>query len=135
VWKNGFRNIDENHPVILGYKFAGRLIKWAFGINMDGAFDEYTAIPEEATHQGNLMVLPKNISPAEAVLNEPLSCVYNGFQKCYVKPGDTAIVVGAGPIGLLHVMLLKMAGVIMVDESITLRLYLKTKKSFRLTPI
>jgi L-iditol 2-dehydrogenase len=56
------------------------------------------------------MLLPKGVTLAEAALNEPLSCAYNGFLKCCVQPGDFVLVAGAGPIGLFHVMLLKMAG-------------------------
>lgn len=82
----------------------------AFGINMDGGFAEYTVVPEAAIRQGNLMVLPQGITFEEAALNEPLSCAYNGFLKCDVHPGEIALVVGAGPIGLFHSMLLKMAG-------------------------
>lgn len=82
----------------------------AFGINMEGAFAEYVKIPAEAVTRGNLMVLPQGVSPAEAAVTEPLSCAYNGFQKCFVKPGEYAMVVGAGPIGFCHAMLLHMAG-------------------------
>ncbi len=91
----------------------------AFGINMDGAFAEYVKIPAEAVTRGNLMVLPEGVSPAEAAVTEPLSCAYNGFTKCFVKPGEYAMVVGAGPIGFCHAMLLHMAGasVLMNDIS------------------
>jgi L-iditol 2-dehydrogenase len=82
----------------------------AFGINMDGAFAEYIRIPADAICRGNLMLLPKGVSPAEAAVTEPLSCAYNGFTKCFVKPGEYALVVGAGPIGIMHVQLLHMAG-------------------------
>ncbi len=91
----------------------------AFGINMDGAFAEYIKIPAEAVTRGNLMVLPQGVSPAEAAVTEPLSCAYNGFTKCFVHPGEYALVVGAGPIGFCHAMLLHMAGasVLMNDLS------------------
>lgn len=82
----------------------------AFGINMDGAFAEYVKIPAEAIIRGNLAVLPANVTSAQAAVVEPLSCAYNGFTKCFVKPGEYALVVGAGPIGFCHVMLLHMAG-------------------------
>lgn len=82
----------------------------AFGINMDGAFAEYVKIPADAVTRGNLMVLPEGVTPAEAACTEPLSCAYNGFTKCFVKPGELAMVVGAGPIGFSHAMLLNMAG-------------------------
>jgi L-iditol 2-dehydrogenase len=82
----------------------------AFGINMDGAFAEYVRIPADAICRGNLMLLPEGVSPAEAAVTEPLSCAYNGFTKCFVKPSEYALVVGAGPIGMMHVQLLHMAG-------------------------
>ena len=77
---------------------------------MDGAFAEYVKIPADAVTRGNLMVLPKGVSPAEAAVTEPLSCAYNGFTKCFVHPGEYAMVVGAGPIGFCHALLLHMAG-------------------------
>jgi L-iditol 2-dehydrogenase len=82
----------------------------AFGINMDGAFAEYVRIPADAVTRGNLMLLPEGVSPAEAAVTEPLSCAYNGFLKCLCQPGDLALVVGAGPIGFCHAMLLNMGG-------------------------
>lgn len=82
----------------------------AFGINMDGAFAEYVRIPEDAIRNGNLMLLPEGVSFEEAAVVEPLSCAYNGFTKCFVKPGEYSLVVGAGPIGVSHAMLLHMAG-------------------------
>lgn len=82
----------------------------AFGINIDGAFAEYVRIPSAAVSHGNLTPYPDNITPAEAAVIEPLSCTYNGFLKCSAKPGEYALVVGAGPIGIFHSMLLNMAG-------------------------
>lgn len=82
----------------------------AFGINMDGAFAEYIKIPAQALKRGNLMVLPEEIPAEEAAVVEPLSCAFNGFSKCDVKPGESAMVAGAGPIGMCHAMLLHMVG-------------------------
>lgn len=82
----------------------------AFGINMDGAFAEYVRVPKEAIVYGNLMVMPEGVTAEEAAVNEPLSCAYNGSLKCNIKPGEYVLVVGAGPIGIMHAMLAKMAG-------------------------
>ncbi len=82
----------------------------AFGINMDGAFAEYIRVPKEALTHGNLMAIPDGVSPEEAAVNEPLSCVYNGFLKCDVRPGDHVLIVGSGPIGIMHAELARMAG-------------------------
>ena len=82
----------------------------AFGINMDGAFAEYVKVPEKAVRQGNLMQMGDNISFDECAINEALSCAYNGFLKCDIHPGDSVLVVGAGPIGIMHAKLARMAG-------------------------
>jgi L-iditol 2-dehydrogenase len=93
----------------------------ALGINIDGGFAEYVKIPEAAIRQGNIIEINNDISFDEAALNEPLSCVYNGFLKCDIRPGDIVLIIGAGPIGILHAKLAKMAGaskVIINDLSI-----------------
>lgn len=82
----------------------------ALGINLDGGFAEYVKIPEEACRQGNIVILSEHVTFDEAALNEPLSCVYNGFEKCDVKPGDNVLIIGTGPIGIMHAKLAKMAG-------------------------
>lgn len=82
----------------------------ALGINLDGGFAEFVKIPEEAVRQGNIIELDSNVSFDEAALNEPFSCVYNGFLKCDIKPGDHVLIIGTGPIGIMHAKLAKMAG-------------------------
>jgi L-iditol 2-dehydrogenase len=83
---------------------------YALGINLDGGFAEYVKIPEEACRQGNVIELSSSVSFDEAALNEPLSCVYNGSLKCNIKPGDAVLIIGTGPIGIMHAKLAKMAG-------------------------
>ena len=82
----------------------------AFGINIDGGFAEYMLVPEAAVHQGNLVEISDSVSFDEAAVNEPFSCTYNGFSQYRVDPGDRVLIVGAGPIGLMHAKLAKMAG-------------------------
>jgi L-iditol 2-dehydrogenase len=82
----------------------------ALGINLNGGFEEFVRIPESAVRQGNVVELAGNVSFDEAAINEPLSCVYNGFSQYKVHPGDSVLIIGAGPIGLLHAKLAKMAG-------------------------
>ena len=82
----------------------------ALGINMDGGFAEYCLIPRSAVAQGNVCRISDNVSFEEAALNEPLSCVYNGFERADIRPGCNVLVVGAGPIGIMHCVLALMAG-------------------------
>ncbi|CAN5399352.1 zinc-dependent dehydrogenase [soil metagenome] len=82
----------------------------ALGIHEHGAFAEYVRIPALAVQQGNVFAVPDGLSLAEAALAEPLACVFNAYQKARTGPGDTVLVVGAGPIGLMHVKMSRMAG-------------------------
>lgn len=82
----------------------------ALGINIDGGFAEYAKIPQAAVVQGNVIELKDSISFQDASLAEPLSCVYNAFERSSIRPGDYVLVIGSGSIGLMHAKLAKMAG-------------------------
>lgn len=82
----------------------------ALGVTIPGAFAEYMLIPAAAVRQGNVCLIGDNTSFEEAALAEPFSCVYNAFELYGVNPGDTVVIIGAGPIGLMHAKLAKMAG-------------------------
>lgn len=90
----------------------------AFGINMPGGFAEYVKIPKEAIIQGNVAILENDISYEEAALVEPLSCVYNGQKIIGPRPGDDVLIIGLGPIGIMHIMVAKLfgAGKIFVND-------------------
>jgi len=89
----------------------------AFGINLDGAFAEYMRIPSGAIRQGNVMSVKPDQDPAVAALIEPLACVLRGQNAVNVKNGDIVVVMGAGPIGILHMMLAKVRGAALVIVS------------------
>ena len=75
-----------------------------------GGYAEYITIPARVLRT-NLFQKPASLSFAEAALLEPLSCVTFGLQQAKLRPDDTAIVIGAGAIGLLHVVALRALGV------------------------
>jgi threonine dehydrogenase-like Zn-dependent dehydrogenase len=75
------------------------------GIFSDGAMTDYAVVPRQSLYKVNPKV-PSHI----AALAEPLSCVINAFDKLAMRPGESALVLGAGPIGLLFTMLFKAAG-------------------------
>lgn len=54
---------------------------------------------------GNLIPLAEAYDADTAVLVEPLACVLRGQAKVNVRAGDTVLVAGSGPIGLLHIAL------------------------------
>lgn len=82
----------------------------AIGYEIDGAFAEFIRIPAQAVLAGNLRPLPDDMSYEEAALVEPLSCVLNGQNKVGLSSADTVAILGAGPIGLLHVHLARLRG-------------------------
>ena len=41
---------------------------------------------------------------------EPLSCVYNGQMLLGIRPGDDVLLIGLGPIGIMHIMVAKLLG-------------------------
>lgn len=71
-----------------------------------GFFRERVNLPAR-----NLLPLPKNLSEAEGALVEPLAVIVHSMQFAAPRPGETAVVFGAGPIGLLTIALLKLSGV------------------------
>ena len=90
----------------------------AIGITMDGAFAGYMRIPAAAMVQGNLIPIHRDTDPAAAALIEPFACVLRGQNAVDIQPGEIVLVVGAGPIGVMHLMLARLrgAGKIIVSE-------------------
>lgn len=82
----------------------------ALGVTMDGAFAEYVRIPAAAVRQGNLIPIDQDADPAVAALIEPFACVLRGQRAVSIRPGDVILVIGAGPIGVMHVMLAGVQG-------------------------
>ena len=76
---------------------------------INGAFAEYALIPRRIVEK-NLHRIPEGLSFREAAMSEPLACAMHGANAASVAPGDTALVCGAGPLGLMFVAVLKAAG-------------------------
>jgi len=87
-------------------------------IRLSGAFAEFVEIPEPIVKQ-NLHEIPSRVSYKAASLLEPFACVVHGIERSGIELGDTVVVNGAGPIGLMFVRLalLKGARVICSDLS------------------
>jgi L-iditol 2-dehydrogenase len=70
-----------------------------------GGLAQYSKYPYR-----NLVKIPEGVSLQEAAFTEPLACVVNGQSKLDVPFGGVAVVIGDGPIGLLHLQMLKHRG-------------------------
>jgi L-iditol 2-dehydrogenase len=82
-----------------------------------GAYAEYIKVPSRMVLV-NMQEIPEHVSYEEAAITEPLACVLHGDEKAGVKLGDTVAIIGAGPIGLLHLLTVKKLGVektVMID--------------------
>ena len=81
----------------------------SIGGTLPGAYAEYVAVP-----QGNLF--PASFSdPGAGVLVEPLACVIYGQERARLGIGDSVLIFGAGPIGLLHLQLSLRSGAAVAD--------------------
>jgi L-iditol 2-dehydrogenase len=76
----------------------------------NGAYAEYMRIPGRLVVE-NMLEVPHSVDDQSAALAEPLACVLRGIHEMEVRSGDTAAVIGCGPIGLKFVRMLSRRGV------------------------
>ncbi len=82
----------------------------AFGINIDGGFQQYMLVTKAALRGGNLVAIPETLSFGEASLVEPLSCCFNAWKDLHVSPEDRVLILGTGPIAGLFLQLARAYG-------------------------
>jgi len=102
------------------------------GLMSDGGMAEYTVVPTNMLHR-----LPDNVSLELGALVEPMSVAYHAATLGDVKPGDTAMVFGAGPIGIGLWFALRGKGlqeVFVVEPSPTRRAAIETLGAVTLDP-
>jgi 2-desacetyl-2-hydroxyethyl bacteriochlorophyllide A dehydrogenase len=75
------------------------------GIHIDGAFAEYVKLPARL-----VIPIPDNMSFEVAALTEPLACTVRAAKKSGIRLGESVLVIGAGPVGNLHVQLARTIG-------------------------
>ena len=75
----------------------------------NGAYAEYIRIPKRIV-EANMLAVPPDVSYEEAAMVEPLACVLRGLHETGVEIGDTVVVIGGGPIGLMFVQVAKAIG-------------------------
>jgi L-iditol 2-dehydrogenase len=71
---------------------------------------EQFIIPKWNIEHGGVLKLPESISYDEAALIEPFACCIRGMSKISIKHGDNVAILGAGPTGVMHMLLAKLWG-------------------------
>ncbi len=79
------------------------------GFTWPGSYAEYVEIPERIVRQNTFQV-PDGIALDSVASLEPLACVVHGWDLVGDMPNGTAIIIGGGPIGLLHAQLARLNG-------------------------
>jgi L-iditol 2-dehydrogenase len=76
----------------------------------NGAYAEFIKIPARIVEK-NTLSLPEGVPFEHGALTEPLACVVRGLEESGARAGDTMVVIGAGPIGLMFMHVAELAGV------------------------
>ncbi|MBD3187867.1 alcohol dehydrogenase catalytic domain-containing protein, partial [Candidatus Bathyarchaeota archaeon] len=114
----GVTRFDKGDKVVsansapCGYCFHCKRSEFSLCENLTwlwGTFAEYIKIPA-AIVKKNTFTIPEGVPMKHMALMEPLACVVHGIERTGIKLGDTIVINGAGPIGLMYVFLSKMKG-------------------------
>ncbi|MCA9838224.1 MAG: alcohol dehydrogenase catalytic domain-containing protein [Trueperaceae bacterium] len=94
------------------------------GIFQDGGFTRFVKVPEKA-----LQPISDALPLKDAIWTELLSCVIGSTDQVAIQPGQVAVVIGAGPAGMLHGLMFKAAGAkVLVADVSPFRLALAQKE-------
>jgi len=107
-------NLSCGHCRFCGINEQNFCENWtAIGVTLPGAMAEYVAVPVSAAFDIG------GLDYETAAFMEPLSCVLHGMQKLDVRYGESALILGAGPIGLLLAQVARDCGaarIVMADR-------------------
>ena len=88
------------------------------GYEENGGLAEYLRVPASIVSLGHVLPVPQGLSSDVATLTEPLACVLNSLEGCRLSPGGSLLLLGAGPMGLLHLLLARALGIATVVVSV-----------------
>ena len=86
-----------------------RLDENIVGFTLPGAYAEYVRIPERIVSQNTFQV-PDGVALESAASLEPLACVVHGWDLVDQVTGGIVVIIGGGPIGLLHAQMARVNG-------------------------
>ncbi|MGA4508758.1 zinc-binding dehydrogenase [Propionibacteriaceae bacterium G1746] len=95
--RRGLGNLCENYASV--------------GLTFDGGFAEKVRIPAAGVAAGNVQVVPEHLDLRTAALAEPIAAVVRGLRPLQVTRDDSLLICGAGPIGLIALLVAKHRGV------------------------
>ncbi|MBE9031188.1 alcohol dehydrogenase catalytic domain-containing protein [filamentous cyanobacterium LEGE 11480] len=75
-----------------------------------GGFADYVKVPGHIVRSGGLIAIPDAVSFEQASFVEPTNCCLKAVKKAQIRAGQTVLITGAGPIGLMFIMLVKHFG-------------------------
>ena len=75
------------------------------GYDEDGGFAHYVRVPEALVRLGHVIKIDQEMDYELAAMTEPFACVLNSLESCKVQPGSTLLIIGAGPMGLIHLLM------------------------------
>ncbi len=76
-----------------------------YGTTVRGGFAQYLTVPEKQVYK-----IPDHLPLKHAALCETVSCCVHGIDLCRIRAGQTVLVIGAGPIGLIMLQLARLQG-------------------------
>jgi L-iditol 2-dehydrogenase len=82
----------------------------AIGYEHPGAFAQFMGVPAKMVKDGSINRIPGDTPAKYACIAEPLACVLNGQELSGVGMGQSVVVIGAGPIGCMHVAVARLLG-------------------------
>lgn len=93
------------------------------GYDLDGGFAEQLLVPAELVRIGHVLAVPKELPLDIAALTEPAACTLNSLELCAAGAGASVAIIGAGPMGLLHLIMARAVGAnpIIVSEPVAER--------------
>ena len=80
------------------------------GYDTPGGMAEMCAVPSEWVRSGGVVPLPPSLEPVFGAVAEPTHTVLNGQDRARVAPLESVLVLGLGPIGVLHVSVARSRG-------------------------
>ena len=82
----------------------------SLGYKLNGGFADYIAVPEHILRLGFVNKIPGDLSYNQAALSEIVACCLNAQSNINVGAGDTVLIMGCGPAGIIHALLSKHFG-------------------------